>query len=55
MNPTFAKVADILPGILRNVIPVPHGPGYMLQLEGAELDALRELAQLLETYEPAKV
>lgn len=47
LNPTLAKAADILPGILRNAIPKPSGPGYLLELEGAELDALRELCEAL--------
>lgn len=47
MNQILAKAADILPGLLRNVIPVPSGPGYVFEIEGAELDALRDLADLL--------
>lgn len=49
MNPTLTKAADILPDILRNAIPKPSGPGYLLELEGAELDALRELQAKLST------
>ncbi len=51
MNPTLRNVATILPALLRNAIPKPSGPGYVLELEGAELDALRELADYLKAPE----
>ncbi len=47
MNPTLRNVATILPALLRNAIPKPSGSGYVLELEGAELDALRELSEYL--------
>ncbi len=47
MNPTLRNVADILPALLRNAIPKPSGPGFLLELEGAEMDALREMDSAL--------
>ncbi len=47
MNPTLRNVADILPALLRNAIPKPSGPGFLLELEGAEMDALRQLRDWL--------
>jgi len=49
MNPTLQKVAAFLPTLMRNIIPVPSGPGYVLELEGSEIDALQELAHKLQT------
>lgn len=49
MTPALQNAAEILPGILRDAIPVSSGPGYYLHVEGAELDALRELNGKLAT------
>jgi hypothetical protein len=44
MNPTLQKIAEILPAILRNAIPKPSAGGYILELEGNEMDVLKDLA-----------